>query len=256
MKSFFTRYQQGECEQVWNELYTLGPAVRKVDVYPDAEMVAVETMRRARQNIELLIPRLEEIGYAFGYAWAQEEAFIGELWIAHQPPRYTPPPPNIDERIQHFEEQAGLLPLSVRAFYREVGGVNFVGQHSSWEHLFSASRTRSIALTNLDPLFVRALNEDIFTDYTEWQSGEEESLYPLPIAPDYEFKYYTSGAGAYEIEIPNAAADAKLLGEWHQTTFVNYLRICLHYGGLPGLQYISHLILDELAYLRKDLLPL
>jgi len=29
-----------------------------------------------------------------------------------------------------------------------------------------------------------------------------------------------------------------------------------HPIGLPGLQYISHLIPDELAYLMKDLLPM
>jgi hypothetical protein len=88
------------------------------------------------------------------------------------------------------------------------------------------------------------------------EQGEEAGSYSLLIAVDYELKYDVNGSGAYEMEVPNAAADGMLLGEWHQTTFVNYLRICLHYGGLPGLQYISHLIPDELAYLRKNQLPI
>ncbi len=46
-----------------------------------------------------------------------------------------------------------------------------------------------------------------------------------------------------------------LLSEWHHMTFVPYLRVCLHYGGLPGLERISNLIPDELAYLREGLLP-
>ena len=48
MKSFFARYQQDDCEQVWQELYTLGPAVRSPDVYPDAEAVAQEQVMRAK----------------------------------------------------------------------------------------------------------------------------------------------------------------------------------------------------------------
>jgi hypothetical protein len=66
MERYLTRYQQGDCEQVWEELYALGPAVRQGDLYPDAEAVALETMRRVRHNIEVVIPRREEIGYEFG----------------------------------------------------------------------------------------------------------------------------------------------------------------------------------------------
>ncbi len=253
MRELLERYRQGDCEQVWEELNALGPAVRKGDLYPDVEAVAMETMRRVRHNIELLIPRLEKLGYQFGYEWMEEEdPTAGEAWIEMQPARYTTPLPNTTERIERFEEQAGLMPLSLRAFYREVGGVNFVGRHPSWEQFFNAQRTHDIEPTNLDPLVVCGL-ELISEDYA---SSHEERPYHLPIAADNELKYNVSGAGPYWIEIPDAAADALLLGEWHQTTFVNYLRICLHYGGLPGLQYISHLIPDELAYLRKDLLPI
>jgi hypothetical protein len=55
--------------------------------------------------------------------------------------------------------------------------------------------------------------------------------------------------------MPTAGADALLLGKWHQTSFVNYLRICLHYGGLPGLEGIESEVVEELAYLRAGLLP-
>jgi hypothetical protein len=61
--------------------------------------------------------------------------------------------------------------------------------------------------------------------------------------------------GGYAITPPDASADAPLLNEWHDATFVNYLRVCLHYGGLPGLQRISTLIPDELAYVREGLVP-
>ncbi len=155
MKSFVARYQQGACERVWGELYALGAEVRREEIYPEAWAVALETMRRVRHNVEVVMPRLEELGYEFGYAWMkQERVRVDETWIAEQPVRYTPPPSAISERLQRFEEQAGLMPLSLWAFYHEVGGINLVGRHSAWEQLFETQRTHGIAPSNLDPLVV------------------------------------------------------------------------------------------------------
>jgi hypothetical protein len=50
---------------VWAELVALGSAVREESVYADVLALAHETMRRTRRNIELLIPRLQAIGYRF-----------------------------------------------------------------------------------------------------------------------------------------------------------------------------------------------
>ncbi len=258
MKSFVTRYQQGACEQVWDELYTLGPAVRQGDLYPDAEAVAMETMRRVRHNIELLIPRLEELGYQFGYESLREtdphNASLAE-WIAEQPARYSPASEETTRQIAQFEHETGLLPLSLRAFYLEVGSVNFVGRHPQWNRFFR-KRPRAYGF---DPLMVVDFSEATleFPYWKEEYAGAEDAPpEPLYIAPDYMQKYYVSGAGGYEMEFPNAAIDGRLLHEWHKTTFVNYLRICLRYGGIPGLESIERFIEEELAYLRKDLLPI
>lgn len=51
-------------------MVALGPAVREEPLCSDALAVVRETMRRARANIETLIPRLHESGYEFGYGWA------------------------------------------------------------------------------------------------------------------------------------------------------------------------------------------
>ena len=59
------RYQAGEHEAVWAEMMALGPEVRKPAYADDAWAVARETMRRARHNIELIIRRLDALGYAF-----------------------------------------------------------------------------------------------------------------------------------------------------------------------------------------------
>ena len=260
MRSYLSRYQQGEYQQVWQDLYMLSTGVYQADVYADAWAVAIETMKRVRHNIEILIPRLEKLGYEFGYEWLKEEwPDVDEEWIAIQPALYAPPPANITEQIQHFEALAGPLPLSIKAFYSEVGEVNFFGRHISWDHLFEREQPLEKPPSNLDPFAVIGLSEKIFGDYISWREemqkqGLETRSYPLMIALDYDLKYTVSGSGAYEMEVPNASADGILFNEWHTTTFVNYLRICLHYGGLPGLQYISGFLSKELSYLRKDLL--
>lgn len=65
MPTFLDRYQDGEREQVWAELNSLGPSVRGKEYVDDAQAVAQETMRRARHNVEALIVKLEKLGYAF-----------------------------------------------------------------------------------------------------------------------------------------------------------------------------------------------
>ena len=59
------RYQAGEHEAVWADMLALGPRVREAPHLEDAWSVARETMRRARHNVELIIRRLDEIGYRF-----------------------------------------------------------------------------------------------------------------------------------------------------------------------------------------------
>jgi hypothetical protein len=258
MHEWLERYRQGDCEQVWEELYTLGPAVCQEPVYSDALAVAHETMRRVRVNIELLIPRLQTIGYEFGYEWLRasdpQNPSLAK-WIAEQPAIYTPPPEETERQIVQFEQETGLLPLSLRAFYLEVGSVNFMGWNPHWDRFFR-SEPRAIGI---DPLMVVDFSEAVleFPQWKEEYAGVEDAPpEPLYIAPGELEKYYTSGSGGYEMEFPNAAIDGRLLRERHNTTFVNYLRMCLRYGGISGLESIERFIEEELAYLRKDLLPI
>lgn len=257
MPTFYERYLQGEHGAVWEELSALGEAVRWEDIYPDAEAVARETMRRVRHNIEVLIPRLEECGYQFGYGWMEEWPDSDREWMAGQSARFRPPSENILSTIENFENTVGALLFSLRVFYLEIGEVNLVGTHERWEELFRAYATHGLEPPNFDPLFVWALREEMLAFALSWQEEKEDGEpFLLPIAPDAYFKYYPSGSGSYEIAIPNVSVDALLLNEWHQTTFVEYLRLCFHYGGLPGIQRIAKSIPNELAYLRRDLLPI
>jgi len=59
------RYLSGKHSEVWDDLLSLGPAIRGERYYQDAVDVAAETMKRARQNLELIIPKLDKLGYRF-----------------------------------------------------------------------------------------------------------------------------------------------------------------------------------------------
>jgi hypothetical protein len=161
--SFLTRYQRGEHIEVWDELESLGATVRDEPVYSDALAVARETMRRARHNIELLIPRLQQVGYDFGYAWLEPRAALEQRvqqqltpdevrslaqelgvpedalapdeheneslldWAREQPPILAQPPDDIEHLLGELEQSIGPLPLALRAWYEQIGAVNFVG---------------------------------------------------------------------------------------------------------------------------------
>jgi hypothetical protein len=65
VSNYYDRYRRGERIEVWSDLIALGDAVRQEPVYSDAVAVARETMTRARENVEMLITRLDGIGYEF-----------------------------------------------------------------------------------------------------------------------------------------------------------------------------------------------
>jgi len=62
---FLDRYLSGQCREVWQDLTQLGPAVREEPYRNDALSVGAETMKRARHNVELIIVKLEKLGYRF-----------------------------------------------------------------------------------------------------------------------------------------------------------------------------------------------
>lgn len=108
---YLARYNKGEYIQVWEELIKLGPEIRQGELYSQAEMVAKETMKRIKANLKTLVERLKSLDYDFKY----------------EP--VTPPNKGRKKEIKAFEKKFGLLPLSLKIFYEEVGQVNFMGSH-------------------------------------------------------------------------------------------------------------------------------
>lgn len=269
MPTFLERYKSGEHEQVWDELRELGEEVRDREYYDDALAVARETMKRVRQNCETLIPRLQSLGWRFGYDWANPSA---QNDVSRQPPLLGEPVPLVT--LDKIEASNGTLPISLRAFYEIVGAVNFVGtpfKRPNWPSIEDG----------LDPLYIAGIEQAFDPANAEEVDAEasdagDESEPPsgreIEIAPDFLHKYFISGAGSLTIELPNSHADAPLMFEGEplpfndsECTLVQYLRNAMKGGGF--LVFTSELDwgvgegdrgedpTEDLAFLTEGLLP-
>lgn len=149
--TYFERYMAGEHEQVWAELQALGVAVRESALYGEALAVAQVTMQRVHYNLELLIPRLQTIGYSFGddeWKWAEaRQEGKEEYYLAHRPqsePVIAPPSLDVTAQLAEMETLRGHIPLSVIAWYQVVGSVEFTGlAPEQWWRIGSESVVRS-----------------------------------------------------------------------------------------------------------------
>jgi hypothetical protein len=271
--NYLERYRAGECEQVWAELLSLGADTRAEPLYSEAYAIAHEAMGRVKQNLDLLIPRLRAIGYEFGQGFLAGLDEATAAVLAREAPVFARPSSNVGSRIIELEGMVGTLPLSLCAFYEEVGSVNLVGELPRWmrlrpwgtgDQLHFIKAHPDFDWSNysldrgLDPLFVHSIDVVIGTLHQHRAMAERLGEATLPttidIAPDYNFKYGMGGSAPYSIEPPCLAIDAPLQEEWHNTTFVNYLRICFRWGGMPGLERCAHPPMDDIAYLTEGML--
>ena len=319
MASLLERYTSGQYVEVWRDLVRLGPSVREPGTYEDAFAVATETMKRARHNIELIIPRLEKIGYRFtqeadpperiNFSFAPESDSLKAIREKYSRPDFVPkteheknmvaklksmdatralmtkhsdflaqvvntisgrgghkeakpdkPPalndpgvflpaaPRDAKDLDRVEKKLkGPLPISLRCWYEQVGGVNLMGYH---ETLNPKAGSESP-----DPLVIDPFMDAICAWFGEDLEFEENEI-ELPLAPDDISKAFQSGGDPYAVKLPDSSADGLFLNEAHNTTFVNYLRIAFQWGGFPGWERALPRPDKELDYLREDLLAI
>ena len=251
MANWYDRYRDGAYQEVYDELLAMQEQVFDEPTYTQALAVAREMMRRVRHNVEVLIPRLEELDYDFGAGFfAEQDSPELVAHIMDDVPIFRPPDENTPHQVAQLERLVGSVPLALKCWYEEVGSVNLIG-------LFSDIGGQEVQYRDgptWDPLCVYslALVLKMVTQQIEasvWHPGSTLSL-----SPDRYFKYGYGGSGAYSIQVPCRAFDAPLLLEEHQTTFVNYLRVCLRWGGFPGLASEKRLSPRVRDLLTKDLL--
>lgn len=234
--SYLERYKQGEYVEVWNELYTIGDSLVTSSKRNDAIAVAEETMKRVKQNIETLYQKLLDLDYRFvkpnkAYIQAKENDY---------------------DKIEQLSEFVGGIPLSLKAWFKIVGQVDFRGSHpelagyypTDWEKDFNPhSNTKSYPYYS-DPIFMPALDDVLMqaeeiNDYRDSDDFDIENMEWMPL-PDWFHKAGVSGS-TYYFNLPEKAIDTRLIREPHDTTFVNYLRLAFQWGGFPGF----HLHLDD-----------
>ena len=209
--NYLERYQNGEHEQVWTELQALGANIREQPHYSQAQAVATETMHRVRRNCERIVSRLHSLGYVFG-------TFPDGSRRSYRADPLAPPSAEMRADLEELEAAAGPLPLSLIAFWEEVGSVDLVGMHPAWPD-------------GLDPLVV-----DPPEGALSYLDNEEDELF-VGLAPDDLHKDNTSGGDPYGLELPNPSADFLFMYERHRLLFVPYLRFAiLRWGGFPGLE--------------------
>jgi hypothetical protein len=213
--NYFERYVNGDLEQVWNDLQSLGPSVRNSETFAQAQTIATETMGRVRRNCETLIFRLGELGYVFDkYPDGSPRSF--------RLPPLTPPSDQMRADIAELETQAGPLPISLVSFWNEVGAVDLVGMGPGWSD-------------GLDPLVVDP-PEGALAMHFDIGDGEGSASLFAGLAPDDLHKDNVSGGDPYGVDLPNPSADFIFQNEGHRLHFVEYLRLAiLTWGGFPGL---------------------
>lgn len=114
MQDLFRRYIAGEREEVWADLRNLGAEVRSPALIGEAMAVAQETVRRAKLNLQSIILRLNELGFAF--------AKSGGLLVE--------PAKDVKKRLARLERDlGGPMPLILSAWYEQIGAVSILGSH-------------------------------------------------------------------------------------------------------------------------------
>jgi hypothetical protein len=133
----------------------------------------------------------------------------------------------LDDAVKDF----GYVPYSLQMFYKIVGACNFAWDYESKPELFWHCAD-PIQICSLDDL-VAYVSDDDWKDHQNEiiAEGNAESA-ELELAADYLHKDNISGGPAYSILLSKEKCiDATFLNESHETSFINYLRICMENCG-------------------------
>lgn len=232
-------------------------AKRTPTSYNIHSMKMLETMQAMKTK---MAPFLEKAA-----ANAAKEAAARRKPPLEDPYVFSPPDAETPALLERLEKSAGgPVPLSLRAWYEQVGGVSLMGSDPVLNAVDFSNRSvlqqfQSLVQGDMpisppreecapDPLVIYPL--DALMDFPDKDGHELQ----LVISPDDLHKANISG-DAYYITLPDARADFQF-DDWHKTTFVNYLRKVFQWGGFPGWERSKNPPSKDLAELSEGLLPL
>jgi hypothetical protein len=220
----YERYLNGDDGRlVYAEIYALGAAAFKAEYLGDVEAVLKETFKRVAYNLHIIYFELKNVGYVFN----TQARYNFEIPL-------LPPLSNTMALLQDLDNAVkdfGYIPLSLQLFYEYVGSCNL-----AWDYNTQPNIRWELA----DPLQINSLN-DVLDEVSDegWKEylaeiiEDDSSQSPyIQVAADYFHKDNLSGGEGYAIQLTKERAiDSLFLNEAHQTTFINYLRICMENCG-------------------------
>ena len=225
--TLYDRYINGQTEQVYQDIYALGQDAFLPNNLPDIKKVLTETFQRVAFNLDLIYAELRNVNYLFKTEF--EYNFQRPLHI---------PLPDTDTLLKKLDkavEPYGFVPLSLKYFYKIVGGVNFVWDYETNEN-FMWAMADPIQVASLDALVNEVADDDWKENMQDYLSDNENENVVLELAADDLHKDNVSGGPPYSLEITKKPSiDSNFLNEPNETTFINYLRICFEYCGFPGI---------------------
>ncbi len=179
-------------------------------------------MRVVRENLQRTAEYLTICGYQFEY---ENDLPVGE-------------PLETRTRVYDFYADAGHpIPVALMAYYDVVGSVEFTGRPpSSWA-----------GSAYPDPVSTIPVEEDyMVSELEDWAENSklsaDDPIYQrfwFMIAADHVHKGGYSGS-AYYVEF-DGQEDPWFTGERIKCRFTDYLRLCIAWGGFPGLlHYPDH----------------
>ena len=214
------KYKNGEMKEVYAEIQKMGQDAFMPENFPEVEAVLIETFERVAYNLEVIYSELKNINYVF-----------------YDRP-YHKPLPNTDKLLKKLDKAVkdfGFVPLSLKYFYKIVGGVDFAWNYNK-EKIVPWELADPIQIRSLDELVSYVTDEDWKEGILDYIDDEEDYGYAfLELSADDLHKDNISGGSPYSLKIEEMpTVDSDFVNEPHNTTFIDYLRICFDYCGFPG----------------------
>ncbi|UOE47258.1 hypothetical protein MTO98_22905 [Mucilaginibacter sp. SMC90] len=224
---FIERYLSGEGgTSVYEDIYGLKEKAFQSEHFDDVYAVLTETFKRVTFNLNVIYQELNNINYVFK-----------TVFTSNSDKPLVLPLPNTDNLISELEDSVadfGKIPLSLKLFYQIVGTCNFAWDYENQPNLLWEGAD-PIQIASLDDL-VDYVTTDEWKEYiSDSLEYDEDEIPALELAADYLHKDNISGGPAYSLEITkDETIDGLFLNECNETTFINYLRICIENCGFPG----------------------
>jgi len=231
--TFYNRYINGEDgKSVYSDIYNLGQEAFSDKYFDDIQNVLTETFKRVAFNLEIIFSELKNINYAFKteFRFNFERPLLSPLLDTDQLLI------KLDDAVNDF----GHIPLSLKLFYKIVGSCNFAWDYETRPEMFWECAD-PIQINSLDDVFNYVSDGDWREYLSEILEDDNSELPFLELAADYLHKDNISGGPPYSIQLTKEPSiDSLFLNEPNETTFINYLRICMENCGFSRITNLEH----------------